>query len=60
MCLSRGNSFRKKKKLNKKNCVKVDYHTVMMLTLFFKVDSYYCPNCLENMPSAEAKVKKNR
>ncbi|RMX48081.1 hypothetical protein pdam_00002599 [Pocillopora damicornis] len=24
------------------------------------VDSYYCPNCLENMPSAEAKVKKNR
>ena len=27
---------------------------------FFKVDSYYCPNCLENMPSAEAKVKKNR
>ncbi|XP_065062648.1 dynactin subunit 4-like [Rhopilema esculentum] len=25
-----------------------------------EVDSYYCPNCLENMPSAEAKLKKNR
>lgn len=25
-----------------------------------KVDSHYCPSCLENMPSAEAKLKKNR
>lgn len=25
-----------------------------------KVDTPYCPNCLENMPSAEAKLKKNR
>ncbi|XP_070543936.1 dynactin subunit 4-like isoform X2 [Ptychodera flava] len=25
-----------------------------------EVDSHYCPNCLENMPSAEAKIKKNR
>ncbi|XP_057308865.1 dynactin subunit 4-like [Hydractinia symbiolongicarpus] len=25
-----------------------------------EVDSFYCPNCLENMPSAEAKLKKNR
>nr|XP_054773442.1 dynactin subunit 4-like [Lytechinus pictus] len=25
-----------------------------------EVDSHYCPNCLENMPSAEAKSKKNR
>lgn len=25
-----------------------------------EVDSHYCPCCLENMPSAEAKVKKNR
>ncbi|KAL4239587.1 Dynactin subunit 4 [Mactra antiquata] len=25
-----------------------------------EVDSPYCPNCLENMPSAEAKLKKNR
>uniref|UniRef100_A0A2K6KW47 Dynactin subunit 4 n=1 Tax=Rhinopithecus bieti TaxID=61621 RepID=A0A2K6KW47_RHIBE len=24
------------------------------------VDSHYCPSCLENMPSAEAKLKKNR
>uniref|UniRef100_A0A803K1X8 Dynactin subunit 4 n=1 Tax=Xenopus tropicalis TaxID=8364 RepID=A0A803K1X8_XENTR len=26
----------------------------------FQVDSHYCPSCLENMPSAEAKLKKNR
>jgi len=25
-----------------------------------EVDSHYCPNCLENMPSAEARLKKNR
>ncbi|XP_022100391.1 dynactin subunit 4-like [Acanthaster planci] len=25
-----------------------------------EVDSHYCPNCLENMPSAEARIKKNR
>ncbi|XP_066926026.1 dynactin subunit 4-like [Clytia hemisphaerica] len=25
-----------------------------------EVDSFYCPNCLENMPSTEAKIKKNR
>ena len=25
-----------------------------------EVDSHYCPNCLENMPSAEAQMKKNR
>ncbi|XP_064605721.1 dynactin subunit 4-like [Liolophura sinensis] len=25
-----------------------------------EVDSYYCPNCLENMPSAEATMKNNR
>lgn len=25
-----------------------------------EVDSFFCPNCLENMPSAEAKLKKNR
>uniref|UniRef100_T1JF52 Dynactin subunit 4 n=1 Tax=Strigamia maritima TaxID=126957 RepID=T1JF52_STRMM len=25
-----------------------------------EVDSHYCPNCLESMPSAEARVKKNR
>ncbi|KAL8573181.1 hypothetical protein ACOMHN_036166 [Nucella lapillus] len=25
-----------------------------------EVDSPYCPNCLENMPAAEAKLKKNR
>ncbi|XP_033110123.1 dynactin subunit 4-like [Anneissia japonica] len=25
-----------------------------------EVDSHFCPNCLENMPSAEAKIKKNR
>lgn len=25
-----------------------------------EVDSFYCPNCLENMPSAEAKLKRNR
>ncbi|XP_035669788.1 dynactin subunit 4-like isoform X6 [Branchiostoma floridae] len=25
-----------------------------------EVDSHYCPNCMENMPSAEAKLKKNR
>lgn len=25
-----------------------------------EVDSLYCPNCLENMPSAEAKLKRNR
>lgn len=25
-----------------------------------QVDSHYCPSCLENMPSAEAKLKKNR
>ncbi|XP_071952009.1 dynactin subunit 4-like [Antedon mediterranea] len=25
-----------------------------------EVDSHFCPNCLENMPSAEAKLKKNR
>lgn len=25
-----------------------------------EVDTPYCPNCLENMPSAEAKLKKNR
>ncbi|KAL3876018.1 hypothetical protein ACJMK2_033907 [Sinanodonta woodiana] len=25
-----------------------------------EVDSPYCPNCLENMPSSEAKLKKNR
>ncbi|KAI1898252.1 hypothetical protein AGOR_G00070420 [Albula goreensis] len=25
-----------------------------------EVDSHYCPSCLENMPSAEAKIKKNR
>ncbi|CAH1794211.1 unnamed protein product [Owenia fusiformis] len=25
-----------------------------------EVDSHYCPNCLENMPIAEAKAKKNR
>ncbi|OBS75145.1 hypothetical protein A6R68_14294, partial [Neotoma lepida] len=24
-----------------------------------EVDSHYCPSCLENMPSAEAKLKKN-
>lgn len=25
-----------------------------------EVDSHYCPHCLENMPSAEARLKKNR
>ncbi|XP_040565367.1 dynactin subunit 4 [Lepeophtheirus salmonis] len=25
-----------------------------------EVDSHYCPNCLENMPSAEARMKQNR
>ncbi|XP_064633333.1 dynactin subunit 4-like isoform X3 [Lineus longissimus] len=25
-----------------------------------EVDSHYCPNCLESLPSAEAKLKKNR
>lgn len=25
-----------------------------------EVDSHYCPSCLENMPSAEAKLKKHR
>uniref|UniRef100_A0A914VCX7 Dynactin subunit 4 n=1 Tax=Plectus sambesii TaxID=2011161 RepID=A0A914VCX7_9BILA len=25
-----------------------------------EVDSMYCPSCLENMPSGEARVKKNR
>lgn len=25
-----------------------------------EVDSLYCPNCLENMPSGEAKLKRNR
>ncbi|XP_046854584.1 dynactin subunit 4-like isoform X2 [Xenia sp. Carnegie-2017] len=30
------------------------------LCVYTETDSYYCPNCLENMPSAEAKVKKNR
>ena len=25
-----------------------------------EVDSHYCPNCMENMPSAEARLKKNR
>jgi hypothetical protein len=25
-----------------------------------EVDSHYCPNCAENMPSAEARLKKNR
>ncbi|KAA0709612.1 Dynactin subunit 4 [Triplophysa tibetana] len=25
-----------------------------------EVDSHFCPSCLENMPSAEAKLKKNR
>ncbi|KAI5100842.1 dynactin subunit 4 isoform X1 [Silurus meridionalis] len=25
-----------------------------------EVDSHYCPSCLESMPSAEAKLKKNR
>ncbi len=25
-----------------------------------EVDSHYCPNCLENMPSAEARLKRNR
>ena len=24
-----------------------------------EIDSYYCPNCLENMPSAEALTYKN-
>ncbi|MFT7802643.1 dynactin subunit 4 isoform X2 [Arapaima gigas] len=28
--------------------------------LSHEVDSHYCPSCLENMPSAEAKLKKNR
>lgn len=27
---------------------------------FTQVDSYFCSNCLENIPSAEAKFKKNR
>ncbi|XP_071808815.1 dynactin subunit 4-like [Asterias amurensis] len=25
-----------------------------------EVDSHYCPNCSENMPSAEARIKRNR
>ncbi|EDO33773.1 predicted protein [Nematostella vectensis] len=33
---------------------------IRVLSLFLQVDSYYCPNCLENMPSAEAKLKRNR
>ena len=32
----------------------------MYLCCTFQVDSPYCPNCLENMPSAEAKLKRNR
>ncbi|KAL8212081.1 UNVERIFIED_CONTAM: Dynactin subunit 4 [Gekko kuhli] len=33
----------------------------LLFTLTFQqVDSHYCPSCLENMPSAEAKLKKNR
>lgn len=28
--------------------------------ILLQVDTPYCPNCLENMPSAEAKLKKNR
>ncbi|XP_028405032.1 dynactin subunit 4-like [Dendronephthya gigantea] len=30
------------------------------LCVYTETDSYFCPNCLENMPSAEAKLKKNR
>lgn len=30
------------------------------LCVYHEIDSYFCPNCLENMPSAEAKLKKNR
>lgn len=30
------------------------------LCVFHEVDSLYCPNCLENMPAAEAKARKNR
>ncbi|ESO05040.1 hypothetical protein HELRODRAFT_172053 [Helobdella robusta] len=28
--------------------------------VFHEVDSLFCPNCLESMPAAEAKTKKNR
>lgn len=28
--------------------------------ILFQVDSHFCSNCLENIPSSEAKLKKNR
>ena len=34
--------------------------SIYLFFFAFQVDSFYCPNCLENMPSAEAKLKKNR
>ncbi|XP_031573185.1 dynactin subunit 4-like [Actinia tenebrosa] len=39
-----------------RHCIKLR----CQLCVSHEVDSYYCPNCLENMPSAEAKLKKNR
>lgn len=38
------------------------YYTLFVVTYIniLKVDSLYCPNCLENMPAAEAKARKNR
>ncbi|XP_032229285.2 dynactin subunit 4 isoform X2 [Nematostella vectensis] len=39
-----------------RHCIKLR----CQLCVSHEVDSYYCPNCLENMPSAEAKLKRNR
>ena len=51
-----GGKYRKKKQFPRLRMLK----TLKELFSLFQVDSHYCPNCLENMPSAEAKLKKNR
>lgn len=33
---------------------------MFIIIILAQVDSYFCSNCLENIPSAEAKFKKNR
>lgn len=36
-------------------------HTdISFICMYLQVDSLYCANCLENMPSSEARLKKNR
>ncbi|KAJ8319097.1 hypothetical protein KUTeg_004188 [Tegillarca granosa] len=43
-----------------RHCLKLRCGDCVLHEVRKLVDTPYCPNCLENMPSAEAKLKKNR